>query len=71
MPDPKSTGSRVIFDKEYVGFEDVYDLERDISEVLDPRHNALAKIVPSEFMGTMRVTITYEKSEDDPISTEN
>lgn len=47
------------FDKEYSGFESVFDLERDVSEWLEFESG-----LPSEFNGTLRVKITYEPSED-------
>lgn len=55
-----------VFDKEYHGFEDAVDVFRDVSEAFDGRFNPSMKGIPGEFQGTMRVTITYEPSEDDP-----
>jgi len=51
--------SKIIFNKDYHGFEDIYDLERDISEAFDVKFNPEMKNIPSEFMGTVRVTIEY------------
>jgi glutamate-1-semialdehyde aminotransferase len=55
--------NKIIFNKHYHGFEDVYDLERDISEMWS---EPSAKGIPGEFQGTVTVTVTYTPSEDDP-----
>jgi len=56
---------RTIFDKTYDGFEDIYDLGRDVHEAFDPRFNPKAAGIPGEFQGKIRVTITYEPDVDD------
>jgi hypothetical protein len=53
---------RVIYKKEYHGFEDVGDLDRDISEMWD---EPAAKSIPGEFQGTLTVTVEYTPSEED------
>lgn len=50
---------RVIWQKRYHGFEDVFDLHRDISECLDGDFNEKAKDIPGEFQGTIKVTVEY------------
>ncbi len=54
-----------VFTKDYVGFESTYDLGRDVEEALSPDFNALAKHVPAEFSGVLRVTMTFFPSKDD------
>jgi hypothetical protein len=54
---------RVIFEKKYHGFEDVYDLGRDMDEVLDDRFNPNAKGIPGEFQGIIKVTVEYIPAE--------
>jgi hypothetical protein len=51
----------IFFEKEYNGFEDIYDLERDVMEALDSRFNEKAKVIPAEFQGTIKVVMTYEE----------
>lgn len=48
-----------IFKKIYEGFEDIVDLERDISEMWNDKINPLVKDIPSEFKGSVQVRITY------------
>lgn len=55
--------SKVIFQKKYVGFESLYDIERDISEAFDTDFNPAAKDIPGEFQGTIQVTMTYTPEE--------
>ena len=50
----------VLFQKDYVGFEALADIERDLSEALDSDSNPAAAIRQGEYQGTVRVTITYE-----------
>lgn len=50
---------KTIFQKDYHGFEDIYDLGRDISECLDPQFNPLAAEIPGEFQGMISVKIEY------------
>ena len=52
---------QVIFHKEYHGFEDVGDIERDVSEMWDGVN------IPGEFQGTITVTVEYTSSEDEEI----
>ena len=54
----------LILKREYSGFEDLYDFDRDMSEALDSDFNPAAKIIPAEFNGTVTVTITYKEDED-------
>ena len=49
-----------IFNKDYEGFESLYDIQRDVIECFDPAFNEEAKDIPGEFQGTVNVTITYE-----------
>jgi hypothetical protein len=56
-----------LFVKQYEGFESSSDMFRDIREAFDKRFNPEAAKLPGEFQGTMRVTITYIPSEDDPV----
>lgn len=51
---------KTVFEKTYSGFEDLYDVGRDIEEAFDPRFNPEMKDIPGEFTGKMKVTITYE-----------
>lgn len=51
----------IIFEEKYNGFEDLYDLSRDIWEAFDPRFNKKMKNIPEEFQGTVKVVITYEE----------
>lgn len=52
--------SKIIFEKEYHGFEAIVDLEEDISDLWDARLNKAVKDIPGEFQGTVKVVITYE-----------
>jgi len=49
----------VILEKEYYGFEDASDLERDVVEAID----GLEEDISSEFTGTIKVVMTYEEEE--------
>lgn len=49
-----------VFEKEYYGFESLYDMERDVSEAIEYSDVK----IPGEFQGTIKVTITYDDSED-------
>lgn len=50
----------VIFDKNYEGFEALYDMDRDVCEAVDADCNPKAKkVLRGEYEGTVRVTITY------------
>ncbi len=49
-----------IFEKEYYGFESIYDLERDVSEAIEYSDVD----IPAEFQGTIKVTMVYDDSED-------
>ncbi len=48
------------FEKTYHGFEDIYDLERDISEMWFYE----LKDVPGEFTGKLKVTIEYIEGDE-------
>lgn len=52
-----------IFEQTYYGFEDLYDLSRDIEEAFNKDFNPLVKDIPEEFQGKIKVTIEYEKEE--------
>lgn len=57
--------SKIIWQKDYEGFEDLYDYFRDTTEAMDPTFNPNMAEIPGEFQGTMRVTIEYiEEGED-------
>jgi hypothetical protein len=53
----------VLFQKDYVGFEALADIERDVTEALDSAYNPYeaASILEGEYQGTLRVTITWNK----------
>jgi len=55
---------KLIFEKDYNGFEDCYDLQRDIIEAFDERFNDGAKNLSPEFKGTITVKITYKKIDE-------
>jgi hypothetical protein len=46
----------IIFNKKYVGFESLYDMERDICEAIDSDNNS---VLIGEYQGTVHVLITY------------
>lgn len=50
---------KIIFEKKYYGFEDSYDLYRDISEALNPKYNENMKDIPGDFSGILNVVVTY------------
>ena len=52
----------ILFEKDYHGFEDMFDLDRDMSEILQFENQ---KKIPSEFTGIMRVLVEYYPSNDD------
>lgn len=52
---------KVIFEKTYYGFEDIYDMDRDLSEMWDERFNEKVKDIPGEFQGNVKVTVEYEE----------
>lgn len=52
---------KTIFDETFDGFESLFDLERSISEAVDPQYNPKMEGIPAEFQGKMRVVITYEE----------
>lgn len=56
--------SKVIYKKEYHGFEDFSDYWRDMDEAVRPEFNAAMKDIPGEFQGTIRVTIEYVPEEN-------
>lgn len=51
--------NKTIFQKEYVGFESISDLGRDLHEMWDERFNPLVKGISGEFQGTVRIHVTY------------
>ena len=52
-----------VFKRDYVGFESAIDIEQDIGEMWDdPRW----KTIPGEYRGTLRVTVEYIPSDEDP-----
>ena len=52
----------ILFEKDYYGFEDMFDLDRDMSEILSFENKDK---VPSEFSGIVRVSVEYYPSDDD------
>jgi len=52
---------RMIFSKEYHGFEDSVDIYRDVEEMLDPRFNSGAEGLNPEFRGTIKIEVTYHE----------
>lgn len=50
---------KIIFNKEYHGFESSADIYRDVCEMLDPRFNPDAEGIEPEFSGTIKITVTY------------
>jgi hypothetical protein len=54
---------KLVFKKTYHGFEDAYDISRDVAECLDPDFNEEAKEFSGEFQGDLTVTIEYEEDE--------
>lgn len=55
--------SRFLFVKEYC-WEDLYDLQRDMGEVLDERLNPEAADIPGEYTGVIKVTVEYIEEEE-------
>lgn len=59
---------KVIFKKDYSGFESIYDLSRDINEMweksYDEEKNKVLDSIPGEFQGTVKVLITYEENDE-------
>lgn len=56
--------SKIIWQKDYEGFEDLSDYFRDTDEAVDPRFNPNMAEIPGEFQGTIRVTIEYIEEEE-------
>lgn len=54
---------KIIFEKVYDGFEAIYDLERDISEMFDEHPD-----IPGDFQGRITVTAIYEEDDEDESS---
>lgn len=50
----------IILDKEYHGFESLIDIEQDAAIAIS---DACPSVLPPEFTGTVRVTITYYDAE--------
>lgn len=57
--------SRVVWTKDYHGFESMSDLDCDVYEALDERFNPKAKDIPGEFQGTIKVTMEYIPAEEE------
>ena len=57
--------NKIIFEKTYYGFEDVYDLSRDLDEMWDIKFNPLVDGIPGEFEGDVKVVITYKTPSPD------
>lgn len=55
---------KVIFEKEYHGFEAWSDIDRDISEMLDSAYNPEVEDIESESNGMIKIVVTFE-SEDE------
>lgn len=53
----------IIFEKNYEGFESLFDIDRDISECFDENFNPNMVGISGEFQGTMKVLITYIEDE--------
>lgn len=51
---------KVIFEKEYHGFEDCVDIPRDVHEMLDPRFNPDCDGIEPEFKGIIKIVVTYK-----------
>ena len=56
--------SKIIWQKDYEGFESLYDYFRDTDEAMDARFNPNMIEIPGDFQGTMRVTIEYIEEEE-------
>jgi len=54
---------KIIFEKKYVGFESLQDLDSDVCESFNTDFNPVAKEIPGEFEGTVHVLITYTPAE--------
>lgn len=65
-PVPKELTPFNLFTKVYDGFEDAYDISRDVHEAFDARFNEMAARLPGEFQGKLTLTLWYSPSEDDP-----
>lgn len=57
----KDEMSRIIFEKTYYWFEELYDIERDVSEAINVRFNPEMNGISPESQGAMKVIITYEE----------
>ena len=53
---------KVIFIREYEGFESISDIQRDVIECFDESFNKLAEGLPSEFRSKITLKITYEEN---------
>jgi len=49
----------VVFYKTYFGFEDAYDLDRDIAEMWEYAESESVKKIPGEYKGKLEVSIKY------------
>ena len=59
--------SYTLLSKVYHGFEDLYDMQRDVSECTDPDLSDCKNImdIPDEFSGNVLITVTYIPSSED------
>ena len=59
--------SKLLFNKIYCS-EELYDVERDVSEAFDENFNVLMKDIPTDehgfHDGTFTINITYDKGEE-------
>lgn len=55
---------RKIFEKYYC-WEDLCDVERDVTEAMDPRFNPESVDIPGEFRGRIKLVMTYEGDENE------
>ena len=52
----------IVLEKEYCGFESIFDLERDVLEMWEDHPE-----IPGEFQGTLRVVCTYIPAEEENV----
>lgn len=50
---------KVIYEREYFGWEDLQDFDRDMSEAIEDAD------LPNDFEGAIKVTITYEEKKNE------
>lgn len=56
---------KVIYQKEFVGWESLSDWDRDMSEAIQSDYNSDAGALNGEFTGTVKVTIEYIPGENE------